>query len=82
MIYDREYVKTLIRRRADAVITEAESGELEAAQKIFTDEELADMVSEVFLEIQEEVEAKDAKKKKEEERKSFWSFLGGGKSAL
>lgn len=80
MIYDREYVKTLIRRRADAVITETESGELEAAQKIFSDEELADMVSEVFLEIQEEVEAKNAEKK--EERKSFWSFLGGGKSAL
>lgn len=80
MIYDREYVKTLIRRRADAVITETESGELEAAQKVFSDEELADMVSEVFLEIQDELDAKQAKKK--EDRKSFWSFWTGGKSAL
>ncbi len=81
MIYDREYVKTLIRKRADAVITDAESGELEAAQKLFTDEELADMVSEVFLEIQDEIETKEAQQKKDD-RRSLWTFFGGGKSAL
>lgn len=79
MIYDRDYVKTLIHKRVDGVITEMESAELQAAQKIFTDEELAEIITEVFLEEEELLEEARAgdEARKDDLWKSIWKLFGG-----
>lgn len=51
MIYNRTYVKELIRKRMDASISFTESDQLEAAEKIFSEEEVDAMIAEVIEEM-------------------------------
>ncbi|HAU53560.1 FecR domain-containing protein [Sphingobacterium multivorum] len=51
MIYNRTYVKELIRKRMDASISFTESDQLEAAKKIFSEEEFDAMIAEVIEEM-------------------------------
>ena len=51
MIYNRTYVKELIRKRMDASISFTESDQLEAAEKIFSEEEFDAMIAEVIEEM-------------------------------
>ena len=57
MIYEREYVKALIRKKVLETLSAQEWAEYQASQRIYTDEEFDDMFAETLLEMGDELPA-------------------------
>ena len=58
MIYQREYVKALIRKKVLHKLSAAEWAEYQASQQIYSDEEFDEMFAETLLEMGDELPAK------------------------
>lgn len=95
MIYEKEYVKSLVRKKVDGSICDHELEELETAYTVYTEEELSKMQAEIYIEMQDLIKEKysngdddwtpdfEAIRNKEvEKNKGDWNCLSANKSPL
>lgn len=54
MIYKKKYVKELIRKQINGVLTPREAGELDACRRLYAHEEIQEMVAEVLLSMEDD----------------------------